>query len=121
MKTLVGKNFKELVLDSDNDVLVKFYAPWCGHCKSMAPTYEELASDLSAVPNLVIAEMDATVNEAEGVDVRGFPTIKFYPRGDKSNPLDYEGERAKENFITYLKEHSSSYKSYLSQAKTEEL
>ena len=38
----MGKNFDEIVNDEDKDVLVEFYAPWCGHCKSLAPKYEEL-------------------------------------------------------------------------------
>jgi len=40
---LVGKTFDNIVFDESHDVLVEFYAPWCGHCKSLAPKYEELA------------------------------------------------------------------------------
>ena len=39
---VVGKNFNEVVNDDTKDVLVEFYAPWCGHCKNLAPKYEEL-------------------------------------------------------------------------------
>ena len=41
--TVVAKNFNEIVNDETKDVLIEFYAPWCGHCKSLAPVYEELA------------------------------------------------------------------------------
>lgn len=43
----VAKNFDELVNDPEKDVLIEFYAPWCGHCKSLAPKYEELAEKVS--------------------------------------------------------------------------
>ncbi len=42
VQVVVAKNFREIV-DQDKDVLIEFYAPWCGHCKQLAPKYDELA------------------------------------------------------------------------------
>jgi len=100
---LVGKSFADVVMDSTKDVLVEFYAPWCGHCKSLAPIYDELATKLKNNSNIVVAKMDATANEAEGVNVQGFPTIKFYPATDKT-PVDYSGDRTVDGFVKFLKE-----------------
>ena len=86
VKVIVGKSFNEIVRDSDDDVLVEFYAPWCGHCKSLEPKYTELATDLADVEGLVIAKVAATANEVEGVNVSGFPTIKFFAKGSKRAP-----------------------------------
>jgi len=47
---VVGKNFDEIVNDDSKDVLVEFYAPWCGHCKSLAPKYEELGEKVRGGP-----------------------------------------------------------------------
>lgn len=102
VKTLVGKNFNDIVLNNDNDVLVEFYAPWCGHCKKLSPIWDQLAADLKDVSGLVIAKMDATANEVDGVDIKGYPTIKFYPRGSKSSPVDYDGGRELDGFKTWL-------------------
>ena len=120
MKSVVGLNFQDLVIMNENDVFIKFYAPWCGHCKEMAPAWIELAEELRNVPGLLIADFDATANEADGVEVEGFPTIKFYPKGEKSTPIDFEGDRNIDEFRKYLKEHSEAYKKYLS-SKNEEL
>ena len=43
----VAKNFKEVVTDNGKDTLIEFYAPWCGHCKKLAPVYDELAEKVS--------------------------------------------------------------------------
>ncbi|KAK9667857.1 hypothetical protein RND81_13G016000 [Saponaria officinalis] len=52
-------NFDEIVLDETKDVLVEFYAPWCGHCKSLAPTYEKVATAFKSEGDVVIANLDA--------------------------------------------------------------
>ena len=105
---LVGKSFDSVVLDPTKDVLVEFYAPWCGHCKKLAPIYEELATKLAHNKNLIIAKMDSTANETDKVSIQGFPTIKFWPAGDKTAPLEFEGERTVEGFVEYLKKKATN-------------
>lgn len=63
VKIIVGKNFKDLVVNNDADVLVEFYAPWCGHCKQLAPIYDTLAKKLLVNSKIVIAKCDSTANE----------------------------------------------------------
>merc|ERR1712013_434372 len=110
VKVIVGKDFKERVVDSDKDVLLEFYAPWCGHCKQLAPKYEELAEQFADVDQVMIAKMDATENEVDhpGVDVKGFPTLLFFPAGDKQNPVVYEGARDVEGMTSFLKENAKN-------------
>jgi len=104
---VVGKSFNDIVLNNDKDVLVEFYAPWCGHCKTLAPKYEEAAKKLAHNKNIVIAKVDSTANEVPSVSVKGFPTIKFFPGNKKNSPIDFEGERETEGIITWLKEHAT--------------
>jgi len=106
---LRGESFNELVLDNQKDVLVEFYAPWCGHCKKLAPIWDELGKKVKAVSdNIVIAKMDSTANEidVEGVNVRGYPTI-YYFKGTDKIPRVYEGAREYEDFVAFLKENAS--------------
>lgn len=111
VKVIVGKEFKKRVIESKQDVLLEFYAPWCGHCKSLAPKYEELAESFSSVDSIMIAKMDATENEIDhpGVDVQGFPTLIFFPANDKENPRVYDGEREVAGFTEYLKKNAKSF------------
>jgi protein disulfide-isomerase A1 len=113
---VVGTEFEKLVLDNTKDVLVKFYAPWCGHCKKLAPIWDELGEHYKDNANVVIAKFDSTVNEADGVEIRGYPTLKWYPRGNKAGE-SYEGERDLPAFIKFIDENMTKDES----AKQEEL
>lgn len=60
---IVGKNFDDVVMNSDADVFIKMYAPWCGHCKSMAPAWEEFAESMAGDESVIIGDFDATAND----------------------------------------------------------
>jgi len=120
LTVLVGKNWDEIVKDSNKDVLVKYYAPWCGHCKALAPTWDSLATEVADISDLVIAKFDATANEVAGLDIRGYPTLKFYPKGD-SEPVDYNGGRELDDFKKWLSENSAAYKAARPEGAHEDL
>ncbi|KAL2084549.1 hypothetical protein ACEWY4_020067 [Coilia grayii] len=108
VKVVVAETFQEIVNDNERDVLIEFYAPWCGHCKNLEPKYTQLGQKLSNDPNIVIAKMDATVNDIPPpYDVQGFPTIYFAPAGQKDQPLRYEGGREVNDFVSYLEKEAT--------------
>ena len=106
VKVVVGKSWKEMVMDSEKEVLVKFYAPWCGHCKSLAPHYENAAKKIAGNPNILLVKVDSTENEVAGVDIQGFPTLKFWGKDKSAAPVDYNGGRDVDGILSWLKEHT---------------
>jgi len=109
VKTVVGKNFDSLVLDDTKDVFVEFYAPWCGHCKSLAPKYEKLGEMFASEPTIIIAKVDATENDTPA-QIKGFPTLMLYAAGNKPNPITYSGERDEKSMFDWIKEHATTLK-----------
>jgi protein disulfide-isomerase A1 len=107
---IVAKNYDEIVLDDKKDVLVEFYAPWCGHCKALAPKYDELGllykNDPELAKLVTIAKVDATANDVPD-EVQGFPTIKLFVAGKKSEPIEYNGSRTIEDLVQFIKENGA--------------
>jgi len=101
-------NFDEIVQDPGKDVLIEFYAPWCGHCKSLKPVLADLAEDLSSVTSVTIGAMDATANDPpSNFNVEGYPTLYFVPANAKDSPISYDGSRDKASMKKFIKSHAS--------------
>jgi protein disulfide-isomerase-like protein len=87
VRTLVGSTFVDAVEDGETDVLVKYFAPWCGHCKRMAPAFREAAAKFAGVKTVLFAEIDGTENELPArYAARGYPTLWMVPAGARSEP-----------------------------------
>jgi thioredoxin domain-containing protein 5 len=83
-----------VALNEFDFVLVKFFAPWCGHCKKLAPAYLSAANKLNQEKSRIkIAEVDCTVHKAvcQQNAVKGYPTLKFFVRGN--DPVKFDGQR----------------------------
>jgi len=117
---VVGKNFDAIVMDETKDVLLEFYAPWCTHCKSLEPKYNNVGNFFKKVKTLVIAKVDATTNDTP-IAIEGFPTLFFFPKGGKTSPVSFDGDRSEESIIEFLKKNAVASKDELSKMKyTEE-
>ena len=105
---LVGNNYKKEVLENDKDVLIYFVSPLCKICKDFEPKLEELAKKLKPFNSkLLIAKMDATINDVEGYQINNFPTIFFYPGNAKDKePLSYESIDNINGIYSFLKENA---------------
>jgi len=105
---VVAKTFDQIVNDPTKDVLLEFYAPWCGHCKQLAPIYEQVGIAFENIPSIVIAKIDATANDVNpNFQVKGFPTLKFFPASNKDEPIDYEGDRTRDDLMDFVHESAS--------------
>lgn len=101
VKVLVGTNFADIALDKKKNVLVEFYAPWCGHCKQLVPIYDALGEKYKDSESIVIAKMDATANELDDVKINSFPTITLYKK-DTNEAVEYSGERTLEGLAKFI-------------------
>ncbi|KAJ7523579.1 hypothetical protein O6H91_18G055000 [Diphasiastrum complanatum] len=95
-------NFDEVV-GGERGVLVKFYAPWCGHCKRLASHFERVASLFKKIESVALAKLDCDEHKkfCKKFEVSGFPTLKWFPKGSHQ-PKDYEGSRTPEALVDFL-------------------
>jgi protein disulfide-isomerase A1 len=103
VEELSESNFNTFI-ESNERVLIEFYAPWCGHCKALEPEYEKAAAGLEAIDSKTrLAKIDATVEKdlAMKYDVNGFPTLKYF-QGDPEVAVDYSGGRTEATIVSWV-------------------
>ncbi|KAL6515534.1 Thioredoxin-like domain [Orobanche hederae] len=102
VKVVVADSLQDVVFNSEKNVLLEFYAPWCGHCKKLAPILDEVALSFQNDADVIIAKFDATANDIprDTFEVKGYPTLYF--RSSTGNMLQYDGGRSKQDIIDFI-------------------
>ncbi|KAL6100298.1 uncharacterized protein ACO6RY_01937 [Pungitius sinensis] len=85
-------------------MLVKFYAPWCGHCKKLAPEFEKAATRLKGTVQLAKVDCTAHSETCARFGVSGYPTLKIFRNGRDSAP--YDGPRSADGIYHYMKKQT---------------
>ncbi|KAG0145674.1 hypothetical protein CROQUDRAFT_658331 [Cronartium quercuum f. sp. fusiforme G11] len=107
-------NFDVEIAKPEVGTLVAFFAPWCGHCKSLKGAWDRVGLSFRSDSKCRVAHLDA--NEASNKDiasrfsVSGFPTIKFLYKDSSKPALDYSGARSPEAFINFLNEQCGTHR-----------
>ncbi|GIX65812.1 thioredoxin, putative [Babesia caballi] len=102
VKTIVGEDFHRRVIESESDVLILFFSPWCGHCHHAKRVFRDLGRRLKSHPSVVIAKFDAFNNEVEQMSISSYPTILLFPHGAKNSPVLYTGAVEIEPLAAFL-------------------
>lgn len=96
--SLTAESFQNLVTMSQEPWFIKFYAPWCGHCKAMAPNWVQLAKEMEGRLHIGEVNCDVETRLCKDVRLRGYPTILFFRGGER---VEYDGLRGLGDFVTY--------------------
>lgn len=106
---LTDASFDKVVLDAKKNVLVEFYAPWCGHCKQLAPIYEKLGNVFAPESDVVIARIDADTHKVASNKhgITGFPTLKWFPKDNKAG-VAYEQGRELKDFVEFINKNAGT-------------
>ncbi|WAR17576.1 PDIA6-like protein [Mya arenaria] len=105
---LTDSNFQELVINSEDIWLVEFFAPWCGHCKNLAPQWAQAATDLKG--KVKLGAVDSTVHTviSSRYGIRGYPTIKYFPGGKKDGEAqEYDGGRTASDIVSWANQKAA--------------
>ena len=95
--------FNNDVINNEFNVIVKFFAPWCGFCKKLNPIYESLAKYYKDKKKKIkFIEIDSTKNEINGINIDSYPTIYFFQKNNKNNPIIYIGENSYNELMKFI-------------------
>ncbi len=89
---------------NEGPIFAMFFAEWCGHCKRAKPEFKKLMDSYNGKVKVMLIDAEAAENKdlVQSQNVKGFPTIRYYPNGFSSKPVEYEGGRDFKSFMNYL-------------------
>ena len=100
---VTDENFDTEVLKSDKPILVDFWAEWCGPCKQIGPTLEEISNEMSNEITIAKHNIDNEPNIPTKYGVRGIPTMLLFKGGElKATKV---GATTKSNIVSWIKEN----------------
>ncbi|KEG04793.1 protein disulfide-isomerase [Plasmodium vinckei vinckei] len=110
VKIIVADNYDDHIFNNDKNVVVLYYAPWCGHCHKFDPIYRRLGKRLKIYidqnkdykNDIIISKIDAANNEIYNISIEGYPTIYLYEKSNKNNPIMYTEEKTEEKLISWI-------------------
>jgi len=103
---LTESNWKKKVGNTEKGILVEFYAPWCGHCKSLAGPWADAATQLKGKMDLGALDATAHGQVAQQYGVQGYPTIKYFAPGS-TEPENYNGGRTASDIVRWAEEKAA--------------
>lgn len=115
---LTAESFQKLVTTTQDAWFVKFYAPWCGHCQALAPTWEQMAKDLKGQLNIGHVNCDAESRLCKEARVSAYPTIYYFQGGER---VEYEGLRGLGDLLSFTKKALESDVKYVDAEAFEEM
>ncbi|KAL1657280.1 hypothetical protein SLS61_000325 [Didymella pomorum] len=106
---IAGTDYDRVIAKSNYTSIVEFYAPWCGHCKSLKPAYEKAAQSLAGIAKVAAVNCDEEMNKpfCGQMGVQGFPTLKIVRPGKKTGKPtieDYQGPRSAKGIVDAVKD-----------------
>lgn len=115
---LTAESFQKRVTTTQDAWFIKFYAPWCGHCRVLAPTWSQMATELKGQLNVGEVNCDVESYLCKDARVKGYPTMHYFRGGER---VEYDGLRGLGDLLSFARKALDSDVKYVDAAKFQEM